>query len=746
MPVDENRPGRQHRTADARDHGRERNSVGLDDRPARRSSDPRRENDARPQHKSASDPRYIASLFEELSMANGSLVRREGLERRSRDRDGRSHGDHRHDRAGLPPRSRSLPGAPPLPAKQLTPPQAKDVKDDRTMSGSQARKGNTPVLGQNTFLAEVLKHSKQVFCSKAGDDDSGEVEDEEAGEILAEGSRKRKHVPIVWEPASKKAAAAGMEPTSASSPLSIQDRVALEALEFKQRQLELDFDPSAPAAMKASPSMSESASESKDPSIISGHQQANGNSPHQESEEGLHEDDGDTEAHASKGLASRWLTAADGDDTDEQKSSSPAKPHAAKGGPLAAVVAASQLARTGSPALDAAAGAGQAAAGQQGAGLLSSDDGSDSEPGPGSEGAASPPTQHTISRYDMRKECRNVDLFERIEKISEGTYGIVYKAREKSSGRIVALKRVKMEKERDGFPITSVREINILLNFHHPNIVNVEEIVMSHRHPDHIFMVMEYMDHDLKSLMEDKTAFSRPFSAAEAKCLMLQLLEGIAYLHANWVLHRDLKTSNILYNSKGELKLCDFGMARQFGDPLRPYTSVVCTLWYRAPELLFGTPLYSTAVDMWSVGACMGELLTGKALFPGQGDLDYIDKMVQLLGTPTETEWPGLKKLPNFKMINLKQVPSQLRARFTTASLSLGGTTLTEAGYDLLSRLLAWDPERRLSAEEALRHSTGPLELMCLVLACCLPLRWFTEPPLPQRKELMPMFAPRKAG
>ncbi|KAL6751643.1 hypothetical protein V8C86DRAFT_666614 [Haematococcus lacustris] len=228
----------------------------------------------------------------------------QGLERRSRDRDGRSHGDHRHDRAGLPPRSRSLPGAPPLPVKQLTPPQAKDVKDDRTMSGSQARKGNTPVLGQNTFLAEVLKHSKQVFCSKAGDDDSGEVEDEEAGEILAEGSRKRKHVPIVWEPASKKAAAAGMEPTSASSPLSIQDRVALEALEFKQRQLELDFDPSAPAAMKASPSMSESASESKDPSIISGHQQANGNSPHQESEEGLHEDDGDdgdTEAHASKG-------------------------------------------------------------------------------------------------------------------------------------------------------------------------------------------------------------------------------------------------------------------------------------------------------------------------------------------------------------------------------------------------------------------------------------------------------------
>lgn len=178
---------------------------------------------------------------------------------------------------------------------------------------------------------------------------------------------------------------------------------------------------------------------------------------------------------------------------------------------------------------------------------------------------------------NMLKACRSVDVFEKLNKIDEGTYGVVYRAMDMDSGDIVALKKVKMEKEREGFPLTSLREINILLSFHHPSIVDVKEVVVGSA-LDSIFMVMEYMDHDLKAFME---TMQHPFSQSEVKCLMLQLLGGVKYLHDNWVLHRDLKTSNLLLNNQGELKICDFGLARQYGSPLKPYTRLVVTLWYR---------------------------------------------------------------------------------------------------------------------------------------------------------------------
>ena len=185
-----------------------------------------------------------------------------------------------------------------------------------------------------------------------------------------------------------------------------------------------------------------------------------------------------------------------------------------------------------------------------------------------------PPPQRSVN---MLQGCRSVDEFERLNKIDEGTYGVVYRARDKKSGEIVALKKVKMEKEREGFPMTSLREINILLSFHHPSIVDVKEVVVGSS-LDSIFMVMEYMEHDLKALME---TIKQPYSQSEVKCLMLQLLEGVKYLHDNWVLHRDLKTSNLLLNNQGELKICDFGLARQYGSPLKTYTHMVVTLWYR---------------------------------------------------------------------------------------------------------------------------------------------------------------------
>ncbi|XWS34609.1 hypothetical protein CRYUN_Cryun21dG0052700 [Craigia yunnanensis] len=200
----------------------------------------------------------------------------------------------------------------------------------------------------------------------------------------------------------------------------------------------------------------------------------------------------------------------------------------------------------------------------------------DSENENDSHGTPEPPAP-PLRSVNMLQGCRSVDEFERLNKIDEGTYGVVYRARDKKTGEIVALKKVKMEKEREGFPLTSLREINILLSFHHPSIVDVKEVVVG-SNLDSIFMVMEYMEHDLKGLME---TMKQPFSQSEVKCLMLQLLEGGKYLHDNWVLHRDLKTSNLLLNNKGELKICDFGLARQYGIPLKPYTHLVVTLWYR---------------------------------------------------------------------------------------------------------------------------------------------------------------------
>ncbi|KAI4336610.1 hypothetical protein L6164_015114 [Bauhinia variegata] len=331
----------------------------------------------------------------------------------------------------------------------------------------------------------------------------------------------------------------------------------------------------------------------------------------------------------------------------------------------------------------------------------------------------SAPQQRLVN---MLQGCRSVDEFERLNKIDEGTYGVVYRARDKKTGEIVALKKVKMEKEKEGFPLTSLREINILLSFHHPSVVDVKEVVVGSS-LDSIFMVMEYMEHDLKGLME---AMKQPFSQSEVKCLMLQLLEGVKYLHDNWVLHRDLKTSNLLLNNRGELKICDFGLARQYGSPLKPYTHMVVTLWYRAPELLLGAKLYSTAIDMWSLGCIMAELLSKEPLFNGKTEFDQLDKIFRTLGTPNETIWPGFSKLPGVKVNFVKHQYNLLRKKFPATSFT-GSPVLSDSGFDLLNKLLTYDPEKRITAEAALNHE------------------WFREVPLPKSKEFMPTFPAQHA-
>ncbi|KAK0588163.1 hypothetical protein LWI29_035270 [Acer saccharum] len=200
----------------------------------------------------------------------------------------------------------------------------------------------------------------------------------------------------------------------------------------------------------------------------------------------------------------------------------------------------------------------------------------------------------------------------------------------------------------------------------------------------------------------------------------------VKYLHDNWVLHRDLKTSNLLVNNQGKLKVCDFGMSRQYGSPLKPYTSLVVTLWYRAPELLLGMKKYSTAVDMWSVGCIMAELLAKKPLFNGKTEADQIDKIFKTLGTPTETIWPGFSELPGAKAQFVKQPYNLLRKRFPAASFT-GSPVLSELGFDLLNKLLSYDPEMRITVDDALNHD------------------WFREVPLPKSQEFMPTFPPQHA-
>ncbi|XP_029433874.1 cyclin-dependent kinase 11B isoform X6 [Rhinatrema bivittatum] len=307
--------------------------------------------------------------------------------------------------------------------------------------------------------------------------------------------------------------------------------------------------------------------------------------------------------------------------------------------------------------------------------------------------------------------CRSVEEFHCLNRIEEGTYGVVYRARDKKTEEIVALKRLKMEKEKEGFPITSLREINTILKAQHPNIVTVREIVVG-SNMDKIYIVMNYVEHDLKSLME---TMKQPFLPGEVKTLMIQLLRGVKHLHDNWILHRDLKTSNLLLSHAGILKVGDFGLAREYGSPLKPYTPVVVTLWYRAPELLLGAKEYSTAIDMWSVGCIFGELLTQKPLFPGKSEIDQINKVFKDLGSPSEKIWPGYNELPAVKKMTFTEYPyNNLRKRF--------GALLSDQGFDLMNKFLTYCPARRINAEDGLKHE------------------YFRESPLPIEPAMFPTW------
>mmetsp|Transcript_31767 Transcript_31767/g.106033 ORF Transcript_31767/g.106033 Transcript_31767/m.106033 type:complete len:475 (-) Transcript_31767:388-1812(-) len=313
---------------------------------------------------------------------------------------------------------------------------------------------------------------------------------------------------------------------------------------------------------------------------------------------------------------------------------------------------------------------------------------------------------------------RSIKLYEKVEQVGEGTYGQVYKARSRESGEIVALKRVRMDNEKEGFPITAIREIKILKVLNHKNIVRLHEIVTSdasdYNHgKGSIYMVMEYCDHDLTGLSDS----GHRFSPGQIKCYMKQLLEGLCYCHKNHVLHRDIKGSNLLINESGQLKLADFGLARPFDDQSKAYTNRVITLWYRPPELLLGETHYGPAIDLWSAGCILAELLLRKPILPGRNEFEQLDLVFKLLGTPTEQSWPGVSKLAYFDMMTKQNGGRHYMSRFDDKFAAL-----EPMGKDLLRKLLAMDPSRRITAKEALDHD------------------YFWTPPLPTKPEDLPKY------
>lgn len=282
--------------------------------------------------------------------------------------------------------------------------------------------------------------------------------------------------------------------------------------------------------------------------------------------------------------------------------------------------------------------------------------------------------------------------YKRLNEVGDGTYGVVYKAENTQTGQIVALKKIKLDVQNEGIPSTAIREIALLREIEHENIVQLLDVVSTETQ---LQLIFQFMDKDLREFIDEHKTKNSQLQKMHIKSIMFQILRGVADCHAKRILHRDIKPQNILLNEQGEVKIADFGLARAFQIPIRPYTHEVVTLYYRAPEILLSAKEYSTAVDIWSVGLVFAELYNQVPLLQGDSEIDQIFKVFALLGHPSEEEWPGISEMKNYK----KTFP-----QWKAQDLSEKVPDMDELGIDLLSKMLMLDPSKRISAESALSH------------------------------------------
>jgi serine/threonine protein kinase len=301
--------------------------------------------------------------------------------------------------------------------------------------------------------------------------------------------------------------------------------------------------------------------------------------------------------------------------------------------------------------------------------------------------------QPTISGYAR---------YRKTEKLGEGMYGVVYKAIDRSTGGFVAMKRVRLSEEDEGVPSTTIREISLLHMLQHPNIVRLLETVYNE---NDIYLVFEFLDMDLQKYMDLMT---RPESTNSltavhmkpnlVKAYMHQIVSAVEWCHGHRVLHRDLKPQNLLIDRLGSIKVADFGLARACGVPQRMLTQEVVTLWYRAPELLLGCQKYTAAVDIWSVGCIFAQMMTSKALFRGESEMDQLFKIFRQMGTPSDDLMRKMRGNDDLN-VRVKSWPAvPLAVAFPDAHQH------HPEAMDLLNRMLTYEPSDRITATETLAH------------------------------------------